>query len=111
MATYGYRPQETVCGIYLDARHRIVSEREIYVGTLTSATVSPRDVFRHALNDHAAAVIVFHNHPSGDPSPSSQDRAFTSTLADLGAALGVDVVDHIIVASSSFVSFKDRGML
>jgi DNA repair protein RadC len=56
-------------------------------------------------------VIVFHNHPSGDPSPSSEDLAFTSTLADVGAALGVDILDHIIVAPSSFVSFKQRGLL
>jgi DNA repair protein RadC len=110
-ARYAYRPQETVGGIYLDARSRVVSEREIYVGTLSSASVSPRDVFRHALNDHAAALIVFHNHPSGDPSPSPQDVTFTATLADVGGALGVEVADHLIVASSGFVSFRQRGLL
>jgi DNA repair protein RadC len=111
IGTYAYRPQETVGGIYLDSRNRIISEREVYVGTLSSATVSPRDVFRHAFNDHAAAVIVFHNHPSGDPSPSTQDLTFTATLANLGAALGVEVLDHLIVASSGFVSFRQRGLL
>src|SRR4051794_29697903 len=60
MAAYGHRAQETFGGIFLDARHRIISEREIFIGTLTSATVSPRDVFRHALSDYAAAVILFH---------------------------------------------------
>ncbi|HYC88521.1 MAG TPA: DNA repair protein RadC [Thermoanaerobaculia bacterium] len=111
MATYGHRVQETFGGIYLDARHRIISEREIFVGTLTSASVSPRDVFRFAFNDHAAAVIVFHNHPSGDPSPSPQDLAFTAKLVSIGQPLGVEVLDHLIVTSSAFVSFKQRQLL
>ncbi len=109
MATYGHRVQETLGGIYLDARHRIISEREIFVGSLKAATVSPRDVFRFALSDHAAAVIVFHNHPSGDPSPSPQDLAFTQKLANIGEQLGVDVIDHLIVTSNNFLSFKQNG--
>jgi DNA repair protein RadC len=111
MASYGHRVQETFGGLYLDARHRIVSEREVFVGTLTSASVSPRDVFRFALNDHAAAVIVFHNHPSGDPSPSPEDLAFTAKLIGIGQPLGVEVLDHLIVTSSAFVSFKQRQLL
>jgi DNA repair protein RadC len=111
MTAYGHRVQETFGGIFLDARHRIISEREIFVGTLTSATVSPREVFRNALSDHAASVILFHNHPSGDPSPSPQDLAFTTKLAGVGEALGVGVLDHLIVTTSSFLSFKQRALL
>lgn len=111
IARYAHRVQEIFGGVYLDARNRIVSEREIFVGSLSSANVASRDVFRQALHDHAASVIVFHNHPSGDPTPSPQDMAFTRQLIDSGRTLGVDVLDHLVVASSGFVSFKQRGWM
>jgi DNA repair protein RadC len=78
---------------------------------LKTATVSPREVFRFALSDHAASVILFHNHPSGDPSPSPQDLAFTTKLVGIGEALGVEILDHVIVTTNSFLSFKERGFL
>ena len=109
IANYGNRVQETFGALFLDARHRILTEREIFVGTLNKATVSPRDVFRFALADHAAAVILFHNHPSGDASPSPQDLAFTESIAAIGQALGIEVLDHLIVTSSTSLSFKQRG--
>jgi len=111
IARYGHRVQETLGAVYLDARQRVVSEREIFVGSLSSSTAAPRDVFRYALQDHAASVIVFHNHPSGDPSPSPQDLAFTRQLIDSGKTLGIEIVDHLVIASSAFVSFKERGWM
>lgn len=111
IANFAHRPQEVLGGVYVDSRHRLIREREIYIGTVSSASVSPRDVFRHALIDNAAGVIVFHNHPSGDPTPSSEDLAFTRKLVDLGRALDVEVLDHIIVASGGFVSFQQRGLM
>jgi len=108
---YAHRVQETFGCLYLDARHRLVTEREVFVGTLDSATVAPRDVFRFALLDHAASVIVFHNHPSGDPSPSPQDVELTRHLVDGGRMLGVAVLDHLIVASGGYVSLKQRGLM
>jgi len=111
IARYAHHVQETLGAIYLDSRNRIIRERVIFVGTLNSSTVAPRDVFRFALTDHAAAVIVFHNHPSGDPSPSKPDLVFTRKLLESGEALGVDVLDHVIVSASGYVSMKERGFL
>lgn len=111
IARYAHRVQETFGCLYLDARNRVVTEREIFIGTLNSATVAPRDVFRFALLDHAASVIVFHNHPSGDPSPSPQDVEFTQHLVDSGGTLGIAVLDHLIVSSGGYVSFKQRGLI
>ena len=111
IARYAHHVQEVLGAVFLDSRNRILREREIFVGSLSSATVSPRDVFRMALAEHAASLIVFHNHPSGDPSPSPQDLVFTRQLVESGRTLGVDVLDHIIVAASGFVSLEQRGLL
>jgi len=111
LVRYGHHVQERLGAINLDAKHRIIREREIYVGTLNSATVSTRDVLRHALDDHAASVIVFHNHPSGDATPSSEDLLFTRKLVEAGKVLGVDVLDHLILGANRFVSLKQRGAM
>jgi DNA repair protein RadC len=111
IARYAHAVQERLGGVYLDTRNRIVSEREIFAGSLGTAAVSPRDVFRYALEDHAASVIIFHNHPSGDPSPSAEDMLFTRKLVEAGKVMDVDVVDHIIVAASGYVSMKQRNLM
>jgi DNA repair protein RadC len=111
IARYSHHVQERLGAVYLDAKHRIIREREIYVGTLNSAAVSARDVLRFALEDHAASMIVFHNHPSGDPAPSAEDILFTRKLVDAGKLLGVDVVDHLVIGRNRFVSLKDRGVM
>lgn len=108
---YGHHVQERVGAIYLDSRSRVLREREIYIGTLNSAMVSTRDVLRFALDDHAAALIVFHNHPSGDPEPSGEDLLFTRTLVEAGKVLGVEVLDHLILGANRFVSLKQRGAM
>ncbi|MGK2860255.1 MAG: JAB domain-containing protein [Thermoanaerobaculia bacterium] len=106
VARYGHHVQERVGAVYLDAKSRVIREREIYIGTLNSTTVSTRDIIRHAINDHAAALIVFHNHPSGDPSPSSEDLVFTKQLVDAGQLLGIEVLDHLILGINRYVSLK-----
>jgi DNA repair protein RadC len=108
---YGHHVQERLGAIYLDAKNRVIREREIYIGTLNSATVSTRDVLRFALDDHAASVIVFHNHPSGDPAPSTDDLLFTRKLVEAGKVLSIDVVDHLILGNNRYVSLKQRDMM
>jgi DNA repair protein RadC len=111
IARYSHHVQERLGAIYLDSRNRVLREREIYVGTLNSAMVSTRDVLRFALDDHAAGIIVFHNHPSGCPEPSGEDLLFTRTLVAAGKVLGVEVLDHLILGANRFVSLKQRGMM
>jgi DNA repair protein RadC len=111
IARYGHHVQERVGAIYLDSRSRVLREREIYIGTLHSAMVSTRDVLRFALDDHAASLIVFHNHPSGCPDPSGEDLLFTRTLVEAGKVLGVEILDHLILGANRFVSLKQRGLM
>lgn len=110
IARYAHEVQEHLGAIYLDSRHRVIREREVFVGTLNTALVSTRDILRFALEDHAAAVVIFHNHPSGDPTASGEDVEFTRKLVDAGKLLGIDVVDHLIIGAGRFVSLQERGM-
>lgn len=111
IARYSHYMQERFGAIYLDTRKRLIRERELFVGTLNATTVSSRDVYRWAILEGAAHVIVFHNHPSGDPSPSAEDLVFTKRLKDAGGLLGVNLLDHLIIGSNRFISMKERGLI
>ena len=111
IARYSHHVQERLGAIYLDSKNRVLREREIYVGTLNSTTVSTRDVLRYALEDHAASIIIFHNHPSGDPAPSAEDLLFTRRMVEAGRLMGVEVLDHLILGANRFVSLKQRGAM
>jgi DNA repair protein RadC len=103
--------QEHFLVILLDARHRVLRSEVISQGTLTASLVHPREVFRPALRDAAAALVLVHNHPSGDPTPSAEDREVTARLASAGEILGVRVLDHIVVAERGFCSLREQGEL
>jgi len=106
---YGRRHQEVLGALYLDSRHRLLAERELYRGTLQRALVEPREVLREALLCGAAGVVVFHNHPSGDPTPSLEDLKFTRHLVDACAAVGMDLLDHLILGDPGrWVSLRQR---
>jgi DNA repair protein RadC len=101
--------QECFIALQLDGRHRLQSEVLVTRGTLTASLVHPREVFRSAVREAAAALVLVHNHPSGDPSPSREDREVTERLSRAGEILGVRVVDHVIVAERGYHSFREAG--
>lgn len=105
--------REHFAALFLDARNRLKGWQEISVGTLTASLVHPREAYRAAIGIGASAVVFFHNHPSGDPAPSRDDRELTKRLWDAGVILGIRVLDHVIVGdgSSQHWSFADEGEL
>lgn len=104
--------QERTGALYLNARNRLLkNDPEIYRGTLDRAVVEPREILRRALLGKAAAVILYHNHPSGDPTPSREDREFTRRLAAAAESVGVRLLDHIVVGREGCVSFRESGLL
>jgi DNA repair protein RadC len=98
-------------GIFLDSKNRVIHIETISEGTLTASSVYPREVIRAALNQHAAAMIFAHNHPSGDPKPSPEDIAITRQLVYAGKIMGVTVHEHIIIGDNRYFSFADHGYI
>ena len=94
--------------IHLNGRNTIICVELISIGCATSSIVHPREVFRRALINGAVAVVIGHNHPSGDPTPSTEDKSLTERLVEAGRLLGVKVLDHVIIASEGYVSLMDE---
>jgi DNA repair protein RadC len=105
----GALEQEHLRTILLDVRNRLIRIHEVYRGSLTTSLIRTGEVFREAIKANAAGVIVVHNHPSGDPSPSAEDIAMTRTLVDAGRLLDIPVLDHLIIGRGSFISLRERG--
>lgn len=103
--------QEEFHAVMLDARHRPLGVRQVSVGTLTASLVHPREVFRAAVRFSAAALVVAHNHPSGDPEPSEEDLDLTRRLVSSGELLGIPLLDHVIVGEGTWVSLRQRGVI
>ncbi|MEW6377369.1 MAG: DNA repair protein RadC [Thermodesulfobacteriota bacterium] len=97
--------------ILLNPRNKIIGISTVSVGTLNASLVHPREVFKDAIVHSAASVVLTHNHPSGDPEPSEDDLKITKKLVDSGKILGIEVLDHIIIAKNGFLSFKERGLI
>ena len=108
---YGSRPVEQFGIVLLDTKHRLLHIKLVSTGSLDSTVAHPREVFREAIAGRAAAIVLFHNHPSGDPRPSVDDVALTARLADAGEVVGIDVLDHLILADQRYYSFTEAGQL
>ena len=102
--------QEHFIVLCLNTKNEIIARNTVSIGTLDQAIVHPRDVFRFAIKSNAARIIAVHNHPSGNPEPSENDKTVTKRLIRSGDILGVEVLDHIIVGNDSYVSLRERGL-
>lgn len=103
--------REVFMVFYLSAKNQVIFDEAVSVGSLTSSLVHPRELFKGAIKRSAAAVVLAHNHPSGDPTPSDDDLQLTKRLAQAGNLLGIQVLDHIIIGYGKYVSLKERGVL
>jgi DNA repair protein RadC len=97
----------------LDRKNRVIGINTVAIGSLTASVVHPREVMKPAILSNAAAIILCHNHPSGDPQPSQEDRVLTQRLVEAGKLLGINVLDHLIIGdgTQAYVSCADQGII
>lgn len=103
--------QEHFICLYLNTKNQVIHQRTVFIGSLNASIVHPREVFKEALKRSAASMICFHNHPSGDPSPSREDIEVTKRLVECGKMIGIEVLDHIIIGDQRFISLKEKGLV
>ena len=108
---YGTGTVEQFGIVMLDTKHRMIRMRIVSTGSLDSTVVHPREVFREAASASGAAIVLFHNHPSGDPTPSTEDLMLTTRMVNAGDIMGIDVVDHLILAEQKYFSLMESGRL
>src|ERR1017187_8468078 len=105
------KKKEYLLAFFLNARHQLIAKEIISIGTLTASLAHPREIFAPAIGQAAAGVVLVHNHPSGDPSPSDEDIRLTKRIAQAGQIMGIELLDHLILAQSGTYSFKTSGGL
>lgn len=108
---YGAGSVEQFGIVMLDTKQRVIRIRIVSTGSLDSTVVHPREVFREAASASAAAIVLFHNHPSGDPTPSADDLALTTRMVTAGGIMGIDVIDHLILADQRYFSLVEAGRM
>jgi DNA repair protein RadC len=103
--------QECLKVVLLNTKNMVISIKDVSIGSLNSSIVHPREVFNEAVKKSCASIIVSHNHPSGDPTPSSEDINLTHRLSECGKLLGIEMLDHIIIGNGIYISLKEKGIL
>ena len=105
-----FLPQESLRVLRLSTRNQVMGIHEAYKGNVNSAIVRAAEVFRDAVRENCLSIIIVHNHPSGDPTPSSDDVQVTKQMVEAGRLLDIEVLDHVVVAQGGYVSLKERGL-
>ncbi len=101
--------QEHLICLYLNTKNEVIFRKTLFVGSVNQSVAHPREIFREAVRCSAARIICSHNHPSGDPSPSENDRQFTQRLKQCGEMMGIEILDHLIIGSEEYISLREEG--
>ncbi len=109
MAEMGFLDQEQLKVVLLNTKNQVITISEVYKGNVSTSLIRASEVFREAVRENCPAIIVVHNHPSGDPAPSAEDIQITEQLIEAGKTLNIEVLDHIIIGQQRYVSLKERG--
>lgn len=110
MPRLAHRPQEFLMTVTMDTRNRVLDIVEVYHGSLNSAAIRVGEVFKAAIQQNAAAIVIAHNHPSGDPTPSPEDVAITRAIVQSGKLLDIQVLDHLVIGNDRWLSLKEQGL-
>jgi DNA repair protein RadC len=105
------KDRECFVSVHLDARNHVIGIEEVAIGSLNASIVHPREVFKSAILNNAASIILAHNHPSGDHKPSEDDIEITKRLENAGKIIGIKIADHVVIGNSNFLSFRREGLL
>ena len=111
MEDFRHQEQEHLMVLFLDNKSHLLGEKRLFTGTVNASIVSPREIYLEALKFHAVGIILLHNHPSGDPTPSDADKRMTRKVRDAGGLLDIPLLDHIVLGDKCYVSFHEKGYL
>ena len=106
-----HKRQETMKLLLLNTKTRLIGETDISKGTVNSAVISPRELFVEALQKNAVSIVLLHNHPSGDPTPSKDDILVTRRIKDAGILIGIELLDHLVIGNNCYISMREKGLI